>query len=152
MTLTPAQTASLTAQETTEAYLFLLDVYFNGVIQYRFTSDAVDTVYATNTYEPFPFDIYLPTSREGQPSAMQLRMDNVSQRMIDEIRTSADAIRIDLFVVLGSDKSLMRQETNFSWRNLTYDALSISGSLTLEGFLNEPYPYKRLDGDFAGLH
>jgi hypothetical protein len=103
-------------------------------------------------YNPFPFNITLPADREGQISTAQLRVDNVSQALIDDIRQMATPIRVDITVVLSSDLSIMAQYTHFTWRGLTYDILSISGQLTLEGFLNEPFPQDKLTGrTYPGL-
>ncbi len=153
MSLPAAAVTSLTAGQTDDAYLWLLDVYVGGSVVYRFTNDAVATTYNLETYSPFPFDIYMPAYRENQPATMQLRIDNVSRELIDDIRLEAEAIRIDVKLVLASTLELMTEYTHFSWRQLTYDALSIAGTLTLEGLLNEPYPEGKLTGTrYPGLH
>ena len=72
-------TAALTGmmdQETSEAYLILLTLTYDGGT-IRFTSDSVETVYGGNTFEVYPFDIVLPTNEHGRVSAAQLTVDNV---------------------------------------------------------------------------
>jgi hypothetical protein len=74
--------ASLNAQDTSEAYLVLLEIDAGEVDPYRFTSDAVNTVVGLDTYESFPFDITLPKSVDGKVSTAQLSVTNVDRRLL----------------------------------------------------------------------
>jgi hypothetical protein len=90
------------------------------------------------TYAAFPFDITLPKNLDNQISTASLSVTNVDRRLITAIRGQTEAMTVDIEVVLGSppyDK--MVKYVDFTWRNLTYDAMTVSGTLTLEDFLSE---------------
>ena len=72
-------------------------------------------------------------------------IDNVSRILVDEIRNFADAMTVSIYVVdaTASPVSLEASYSGFSLKNLTYDALSITGRLTVEDFLGEPFPKGR---------
>lgn len=144
--------ASLNAQDTSEAYLVLLEIDAGEVDPYRFTSDAVNTVVGLDTYESFPFDITLPKSVDGKVSTAQLSVTNVDRRLVDAIRTLTVPMTVNIKVVLGSDPTdIMMQYQDFTWRQLTYDAATVTGTLTLEDFLNEPVGHIMGSSNFPGL-
>ena len=138
-TQSAASVASLLASETGEAYLVLLTISDSTGVIARYTSDNVDTVVSTTTYTPSPFDIFLPANVEGRISTAQLSLDNVDRALIDSLRLATSAFQVDMKVVLGSDPTdTLVEFTDYTLRNVSYDAFSISGTLTLEDFLNEP--------------
>ncbi len=145
---------SLAAPSTDEAFLVLLRVKASdGTVLARFTSDAVSTFIGPDEYLPYPFDIVLPDSQEGQETRARLVMTNVDRQLVDEIRTYVEHLRIDIEVVLGSDTAeQLALYPDMELRNVTYDTATISGELSYESFLREPYPKDLMTGrDFPGL-
>jgi len=141
-------TAALTGmmdQETSEAYLILLTLTYDGGT-IRFTSDSVETVYGGNTFEVYPFDIVLPTNEHGRVSESILTVDNCDRRIIEELRTYSTPMDVRIDVVATTDVSSSPQGgttatfTDFKLRSVTYTSTTVSGRLTVEDFLQEPYP------------
>lgn len=139
----PANSLSgMMAQETTEAWLVLLTVtHESGTV--RLTSDAVSTTFDGQTYTPLPFDIILPSNEMGKTPQATLVLDNVDRQLIAELRTQSTPMSVQIDVVASSDVAggnATATYTDFVLRSIDYTATSISGRLTLEDFLAEPYP------------
>jgi hypothetical protein len=159
----PSVLDSLLAQETGEAYLVLLTITDGSQDKpepnppFHFTSDSQDTVTDAGqpeevTWSAFPFDITLPKNVEDQTSTAQLSVTNVDRRLIDSIRNQTVAMSVDIKVVLGSDPDdIMVEYVDFTWRNLTYDAMTVSGTLTLEDFLAEQVGHIMTANNYPGL-
>ena len=143
--------SSLLAQDTNDVYLVLLTLLDGAGVPFRFTSDAADTLYGGDTYIAFPFDITLPNNVEDKISTAQLSITNVDRRLIDSIRDQTTAFQVQIDVILASSQDLMVSYTDFTWRQLTYDAMTITGTLTLEDFLNEQVGHIMTAKDFPGL-
>jgi hypothetical protein len=136
---TPSALGSLLAPETGEVYIVLLTIQpGGGGSPFHFSSDSVDTLSNGTTYAAFPFDITLPKNVDNQISTAQLSVTNVDRRLIEAIRGQTEAMTVDIEVVLSSETTTtMVKYVDFTWRNLAYDAMTVSGTLTLEDFLNE---------------
>lgn len=136
------------AQQTSEVYIVLLTIdHASGTIY--LTSDSVDTISNGNTFLPLPFDLNLPSMQDGQISEAELTIDNVDRQLIAEIRTQNVPLEVSLDVVLFSDPdTALVSFTEFSLRNISYDEISISGRLTMEDYLVEPFPKDRMTAQF----
>lgn len=142
MTLsTPAKTAAY-AQETGEVFIALITIsHPSMVVPIRVSSDGVNTVSRGNTFIAFPFEYLPPAMGAGKEPRARLRIDNVDQEIMIKIRSIDTAPTVLVEVVLSS--SLDTVETSFpdfELRNVEWDALVVEGDLTLESFLDEPYP------------
>ena len=150
----PDVVSSLLAQETSEAYLVLLtlEVDDDGSPKYfRFTSDAVDTVVGSDIYLAYPFEITLPSNVEDQVSTCQLSVTNVDRQLIEFVRTQTVPIKAGIDVILASNQDVMVSYQDFTWRQLSYDAMTISGTLTLEDFLHEQVGHIMSSKGYPGL-
>ena len=151
-TLPPASLNAVLAQETAEAFLVLLTVTDENDLATRLTSDSVITPHAGEDCQPFPFDITLPKNVDGQVSTATLSLSNVNRQFIDEIREQTTPLKVNIKVVLGSNpEEIMAEFTDFVLRQVTYNTTAISGTLTLEDFLNEPVGVLMTGAKFPGL-
>lgn len=110
--------------------------------------DWVSPVYLVNNsesitsngiiYEPFPIKISLPTDDGESIRKVELEFDNVSQELIDEIRTVTDnEISVDLQMVLASAPDIVEIEMlSMRIKSVSYNAQTIKASLFLDDFLN----------------
>lgn len=136
---------SLTAQETGEAYIKLVTVKANdGSVIARFTDDSVQTDFddggGVETYFAYPFDMSLPDNREGQETKAQLTMTNVDRLLVDNLRNTVGNLFVDLRVILSSNHNIMAYYPDMELRSVSYNTMAVSGDLTYESFLQEPYP------------
>ena len=137
------------------------DLLTNNVIRIEETCDNAATYLLTlvnftqppgETYLPFPFDITLPKNVDGQVSTATLSLSNINREFIDDIRSLTTPLRVNIKVVLGSNPDeIMAEFTDFVLRQVTYNTASISGTLTLEDFLNEPLGVLMTGANFPAL-
>jgi len=143
---------ALLSQETQTAFLVLLTISMDQLGDgnwtcLHLTSNNVDvesTVadgVTTETYISFPFDFTLPANNPGQISSVTLSVTNVSQELIDYIRNVPVPMVVNLYVVSSVEPDVViTQHPAYTWRNLSYNASTISGTISLENFLSEPFP------------
>ena len=134
------------AQETGDGLLTLLDIWDNTGFVQKFTNNSENIVYNEgdpdeSTYLACPFEVRWPNMVEGKLTEAQLTIQNVDRRIIDEIRIQPEALKVVVTLVRLKDPTTVAMKTpTMYWRQLTYDAVSISGELSLENILAEPYP------------
>ena len=141
-------------QETSEAFLVLLEIdHADLASPIRVTSDGVDTTSGGETFVAYPFEMSLPSNPETGVSQAQLTIDNVSQDIITSIRNITTPPSVVIRVVLASAPSTIEAEfSGFELKNVSYDALTITGTMTIESFMSEPYPGGSfLPSSFPGL-
>lgn len=128
--------------QTDEAYLVLIKVDHDEMEDpIRVTSDGVITVSNGESFHPYPFTLTLPDDTERPFSQGRLTIENVSQTIIQAIRSISTSLLITMQVVLASDPDTIEIEyPDFELTNINYDAQTISGSLNIESFVEEPFP------------
>lgn len=141
-------------QQTDEAFILLIEIDHADLSEpIRVSSDGVDTVSNGNTFVAYPFEISLPSNPETGVSQARLTIDNVSQTIITSIRNISDPPTATLQIVLASDPDTVEVEfSGFELRNVQYDVFTITGDLSIESFMSEPYPGGSfLPSTFPGL-
>jgi len=133
---------AINAQETDEAFLILLEIDHDELSEpIRVTSDGVNTVSNGETYIAYPFDLSLPDDPEQGVSVAQLTIDNVHRVIVESLRAISTAPKVTIRVVLGSNPDVVEAEfPNFELQQVQYDAMTVTGQLTLRTFFQEPYP------------
>ena len=148
-TLTPETKQALFASETSEVFVILLTITHadlqGGAI--RVCSNSVDVVHGVDTYLAYPFELSLPPQSEDRPPVASLRIDNVHRLIVESIRsiTGAPTVKMEvarLEEVAGVIQVAEIEATfdDFMLRNVSYNALVVEGELSLEHFVEEPYP------------
>ncbi len=129
-------------QETGEAFIILLTISHADLPQpIRVCNDGKDIISNGNTFSAFPFEIALPSDEGDQAPKALLRIDNVDRSIVAAVRsvsTSPD-VQIDIIRASAPD-DIEVSFPDFTFDNIAYDAFTVSGELTLENFLQEPYP------------
>ena len=128
--------------QTEEAYLVLIKVDHESMdAPIRVTSNGVVTVSNGESFQPYPFTLALPDDTERPFSRGRLTIENVSQTIIESIRSISTALLITIQIVLASDLDTVEVEyPDFELTDISYDAQTISGSLNIESFVEEPFP------------
>jgi hypothetical protein len=100
-----------------------------------------------------PITIELPTDSEGIITQAQISMENISREIINLIRGLSESPTITMQVVRAEDPDVIEAEfSGFELVDFSADALILSGTLTLDNFLSEPYPGgSMLPSNFPGL-
>ena len=142
------------AQQTDEIYLVLLEIDHPSLgSPLRFVNDSQDITSNMNLYTAFPFEVKLPDDQEGREPRAELRIDNVTRELIDEIRTIQDPFNVTLSVILASSPSIIEWgPMDMLSSGVVYDANNITFQLIYSVFAEEPFPYMVFDTiDFPGM-
>ena len=133
---------AINAPETSEAFLILLTIDHPNLSQpIRVSSDSVDTTSRGNLFIAFPFELTLPNDSDDNAPRATLNIDNVDRQIVQAIRSIPSAPTVLMEIIRGADPDLVEAAfPDFQLRNVTYNSLVVSGELTLEQFLGEPYP------------
>lgn len=152
-TLSTAALQAINAQETSDVFAVLLTIEVPDSTPIYLTDNSENIVSRSRTYVSFPFALELPSDENGQISEARLSIDNVSRYLVDEIRGITDPLQLTIEVVLvDSPDTIEYSAEDYTLRQITYDALTISGTLTQENYLSEPYPKDVMSAsNFPGL-
>lgn len=140
--ITGAALQSLFSQDTAEVWLVLLDIDHSTLpTPIRVVNDTKNITSNGNVYTAFPFDISIPADIGERLANVKLTISNVTRTLIQTLRTIEDSPTVDMNLVLASDPDNI-QAGPFEMRlhDVTYDTLSITGTLGFEDILNEPFP------------
>lgn len=131
-------------------------VRFSSDPTQRLSSDplAYGTVSRDETYPFVLVSVVLPDERRASAPAAQIVLDNVASDMAALIRsiTSPAQARIDVVTAARPDE-VERTFDGFDITKAGYDAERVTLDVSLELFLNEPWPSQRMTKSrFPGLH
>ncbi len=100
-----------------------------------------------------PMDIVLPDDSDETISSAKISIDNIDRQILLAIRGLDTPPTVTMQVVLASTPNVIEaQFNNFELKDVTANALVISGSLSLGNFLSEPFPGgTMLPSNFPGL-
>ena len=151
------------AQETDSVFIILITLSSDELDDdIRLASDPFETLPVANVqgvesngleYIFIPFEISLPRDDSTGTVSATLRIDNVEREIIAQARTITTPLSVKIQCVLSDDVDVVEMEYDyFSLSNLQYDAMTISGQLTLNYWGLEPFPSGRfIPSQFPGL-
>lgn len=135
---------AMLAQETDEVFLVCLTIdhsSFDDPI--LVVNDMQPLVRAAGTFEPFAFDITLPSETEDQVPQVQLTIDNVDRLIVEKIRLiSAERPHVRMEVVLASSPDVVEAGPfDFAILSATYNANVVTAVMGFEDdLLNTAFP------------
>lgn len=149
--LTPAAVAANNAQETGEVYLpmtvFTSDTWDDPV---RFVRNGEDVTHQGDVFNSFPFDITLPDEGEESNGVVDWIAVNVGDELLDSIRALTGPLKGSVFWILASDPdNKVLGPYDLEIRGIEYDALKITGSMTVEPILDAVFGSMSMDGTNA---
>lgn len=142
------------ASETDEVYLVILEIDHPDLgVPLRFVNNDADVTSGGNVYTAMPFVPILPDDREEKEPSAEVRIDNVSREIMDEVRSIVSPFAMTMSVILHSSPSTIEWgPLEFETRGVTYNAQSITFRLGYSAFTREPFPYIVFDTvNFPGM-
>ena len=146
------------AQETGEVFLILLVIDHPTLANpLRFVNNNVNVVANDNgiprEFIAYPFDLILPDSDDDRDIIGHLTIDNVSREITETIRSIDEPPTVEVRVIRAAAPNTSEVILPlFTLRDVTWDALAISGELVLSDITTAPYPAYVFDpGRFPGL-
>jgi len=151
------------AQETKEAFICLLTISDPSFVDdIRVCDDPFEVLPTAGVrgvvsrgeeYVYIPFNIELPSQNDSGVARSKLVVDNVSREIVAAVRRATKALSVKIEIVLSSDVDTPEVSFDrFKLERVTYDALQVSGELSMEYYDLEPFPAKRFTAsDFPGI-
>lgn len=142
------------ASETEDAFLILLEIdHADLTSPIRVVNNTESVIFNNNTYIGYPFRLELPSDSPDNIPSATLTIDNVDKILADAINNLNTSPTITFYIV--STAALDGPEATFSgfkFVEATYDSLTITITLSIENFFNEPFPGDYFTpGRFPGL-
>ena len=102
---------------------------------------AYGTISRGNIFSFLPVRIKLPDDTDAGPGEMQLELDNVDRTLTETIREIFSPISVKVEVVMDNALDTVDLEwPEYMLTNIQYNATTITGTMTLENLLREPFP------------
>lgn len=130
------------SQETAEVFIVLLEIDHEDLASpIRVCNNDTDITSNGNVYIAYNFDIQLPTDEDNEAPQAQLVIDNVDRALTQAIRTVQTPPTIRIMVVLASNPDIIEVDMpDFLLTNISYNASTITATISIENFLQEPFP------------
>jgi hypothetical protein len=108
-----------------------------------------------NVYQPFPMELRLPQEDSESLPTVEITFLNLANEIVEAIRKLSRPPQITIELVTNISPDFVERTVDFAvLRNVTYDAISISGRLDLQNVLtsaipSESYSPQRFPGLFV---
>lgn len=142
------------SQETDQVYLALLRLDHADLVSPIYVVNNTEDITSNgDLYTAFPFRIEFPTDSGDELVHVVLSIDNVDRSIVEAIRTCTSRPSVELEIVLAaSPNTIEAGPFIFSLIGAEYNQFVVSGELSYEDILNEPYPGDRFTpAEFFGL-
>jgi hypothetical protein len=137
----PLNVPTVNASATGIAWIFLLTLTMPGLTPLLVCNNNEPFVSRGQTFQPFPFKITLPSDDSDTLPKVSLEIANVSGEIIEFIRTSKFAPKVVVELVTSAYPDIVEKQLNFlKLTSVTYDAMTVSGSLDMDNFLSQKFP------------
>lgn len=164
-TTSTAFRSAVYSPQTSEVFVLLLTLNHSDLATpIRVSTDNADTftvdgttvrgtISNRNNFVFLPMEITLPDDSEESVTQAKIVIDNIDRDILASIRGLDSSPTISIQVVLASSPNTYEAQFNdFVLRDVTADALTIQGTLSLDNFLNEPFPGGTMfPSNFPGL-
>lgn len=142
--MSTAALAALSAQETNEVFLYLLEigVTINGTTDtHYFVNNTVSVERNGTTYDPLSFKIVLPQEGEHINSAT-INLDVVDREIIEVMRSADEPPTISFILILASNLNGDPEAGpfNFVLKEVSYNKTSLSATLSTGNHLEGTFP------------
>lgn len=132
---------ALFAQQTGKAFLVLLEITHDMLAEpLRFARNNEAVVRGGQTYSPAWFDVMLPAEDDDQLARVTLEIENIDRTLLEILLSVTSPLRASLSIAMTDEEDIWVGPFDFTWRETTYDARVIAGTLEFEDLLNERWP------------
>lgn len=142
------------SQHTAEVYLVLCKIEHPNLPSPIYLVNNNENITSNGIlYRAFPFEAVLPDDQEAREPTAEIRIDNISRELMDEIRSIQSPPTITLSVVVASNPDYIEWgPMELLTRGVSYTATVITLRLSYSAFTKEPFPYRTFNpADFPGM-
>jgi len=148
MPLDPHNIPDVLASSSNSAWFFLLTITTTNPsdVPIRLVNNNEPVRSNGLEYLPYPFALTLPLDTGDQIPQITLTIDNVDQMLVNAIRELEIAPTIRVQLVTSAFPDIVEKDLDFlKLRNVTYDAMSITGTLEVASVWARKFPSERVD-------
>jgi len=141
--LSSAALQAMYAQETGTIFFVLIEITHPSLgTPFTLSSDAKPVVSNGVIYNPFPFEIAMPDDDPEKIQTASLTIDNIDRSIVAAVRAFGNTpAEVMISVVTSATPDTVEMATGpLTLRDVTYDAMTVQGTLRFEEILNEPFP------------
>jgi len=132
---------SLLATATPVVWLALLRITAPGETPVALVNNSEPVTSRGLVYQPFPFAITLPADDSETLPRVTLSLSNVDQLLVEYIRGAVEPPKIEVELITSAYPDTVEKALTFlKLVDVSYDAITISGTLTLDNFLTQAFP------------
>jgi hypothetical protein len=139
----PSAQAIAAAQATTTEFvwIFLVSIGTPGNPVLRLCNNSEPIVSRGETYQPFPFSVKLSTDDGETLPVMQLEFMHLSGEITEAIRGFEQAPDISIELVTNITPDIVERQLSYvKLVNVSYDAMTVSGTLNVINTLSVAFP------------
>lgn len=142
--MSTAALAAVGAQQTSEVFLFLLDISLtiDGILEhYYFVNNTQKIIRNGTTYLPLAFRITLPAEGD-EITAATITIDAVDRQIIEVMRKAEDVPEVSFSLILAStpDADAEAGPFNFQLKKVSYNSMSLQAELSTGNHLDGAFP------------
>lgn len=148
MTLSAGATVAVNASSTDVAFFFLLTITgAPGLAPIRVVNNDENLLSRGELYQAYPFQLKLPDSVEdNRVPTLSLTIDNVDRLIMDSVRAQTTPPKVTVEVVTSTNLDFVeRAFTGMELRNVSYNALTVTGTLVMADILSVGFPGETYD-------
>jgi hypothetical protein len=151
--MTPDAIAAMFRQHQDEVWLELLTISHPQMTTVRVVNNTEPIVSRGDAFGAFPFAVRLPLDAADRMATATLSISNVDRSLVDEIRSIAGRPIVRVEVVSASRPDAVEfGPLEFELASVQWDAQTITGQLTYEPVMQQPFPAGVFDPQrFPGL-
>jgi len=142
--ISTATTGDMNAASTPEVFLTLIEISHPDFDTVRLVNNTVDITSGGDTYTAFPFIAVFPPDTDQINAVGRLSIPNATSEIVEQLRSvlgSLERITVDMHDIKASSPSThLRSETGLELTNVNYDVDVMTGTLTRNSYVNEPFP------------
>ena len=133
---------AIAAQETNEVFLVLLHIHSDEDNSNIYVvNDTKQITSNEQIYYPYPFEITLPDDNDENLPQAKITICNIDRALVYAIRYYTKPLNVTFSVIMASSPNIIEASfENFKLFDVEYDADTITGTLSIKSFLNEPFP------------
>jgi len=154
--LSSAAISALFGSQTGSVFLTLLEISHTDITTVYFVNNNEDIIYSGQTYTAYPFNFEPPKQTDSGIEPSRLVLPNIDLSIVEIIRSISTPPTIRTALIMVQPNGTVTLEDgwySFILRNVTYDALRVSGELIFDINLDATVSlYKYGNTTFPGLY
>jgi len=132
--------AACNAQETADGLMVLVTITNSDLPEpILLNTSGANVLSRGATFLACPMQVSISDDSPDRPPQAKLSLDNIDRRLVAAVRGIRSPLLVMLELVRLSEPNIVEAAfTDFEMKEVTYNTLTIEGTLTLEGLFSEP--------------